>query len=125
MRTMIRQVKLVSGEELVCEVLHDSVDEQSDEIIIRHALKIVSKIHNGYKYYTFKPFMVFSDTKDSLTMLRDGAIISYTIPHDTLIAEYREALSQINDEVEEDLSMPKFSGDSDSNVVAFKKPTHH
>ena len=101
------------------------MDEQSEEIVIRHALKIVSKIHNGYKYYTFKPFMVFSDTRDSLIMLRDGAIISYTIPHETLIAEYREALSQINDEVEDQLSAPKFSGDSDSNVVEFKKPTHH
>jgi hypothetical protein len=123
---MIRHLKLVSGEELLCDVVDD--DGESDEIAIRHALKIVSKIQNGYKYYTFKSFMVFQDNPNAFTIIRDGAIIGYAEPPSDLIIEYKKALKEMYELKEENSyneTEHTFKGDSDtSNVVPFK-PTHH
>jgi len=123
---MIRHLKLVSGEELVCDVFDDEVD--SDEIAIRHALKIVSKIQNGYKYYTFKAFMVFQDDPDAFTIIRDGAIIGYAEPPKELLVEYKKALQEMYDmktESSYNETEHTFKGDSDtSNVIPFN-PTRH
>ena len=73
---MIKQLKLTTGDEVVCEVLED--DEF--EIPVRNALSLISKEVDGYKYYTFKNFMVYQDRPESVSVIRAENIVSYANP---------------------------------------------
>lgn len=123
---MIRQLKLNSGEEILCDVIQE--DDEFPEIAVKHALKIVSKIQDGYKYYTFKNFMVFADDPEVIVVIRDDAVIAYTAPAEELVVEYKKALAEMYKQKEVDMfdeTQHSFYGDSDaSNVVPFK-PTRH
>lgn len=123
---MIRQLKLNSGEEILCDVIQE--DDEFPEIAVKHALKIISKIQDGYKYYTFKNFMVFADDPEAIVVIRDDAVIAYTAPAEELVVEYKKALAEMYKQKEVDMldeTQHSFYGDSDvSNVVPFK-PTQH
>lgn len=118
MNEVIRQIKLSTGEEVLCEVLEDG----EFEVVIRNALKMVSKVQDGFRFYTFKNFMVYQDKPDSICVIRADHIVSYANPPHDLITEYGTALVQMHSDSEEELGMtPMDSGD---NVIPFKPNIH-
>ena len=115
---MIKQLKLTTGDEVVCEVLED--DEF--EIPVRNALRLISKELDGYKYYTFKNFMVYQDRPESVSVIRAEHIVSYANPPEDLQLEWEKALEEMYAETsrqshEHEMEMR----DSGSNVVNFPK----
>jgi hypothetical protein len=121
----IKQIKLVTGEEVVCEV----VSEDEWEIVIRNAVTIVSRAApQGYRFYTFRVFMVYQESNDNLIVLRQDKLVSYAHPTEDLLREYAKAIIELND-IDEKLSLSNkeaddmFYGgnvDSASNVIPFK-----
>lgn len=106
MRT--RQLKLVTGEELICEVL----DEHDNDIIIRNALTLKLTISTeGTYYYRFNPFMSFQGESTQLLLLVSDKILSLANPSPELLVYYEGAMKQLNDTEDSDHSM------EDTNLI--------
>ena len=54
MRENIKQFKLSTGEEIICEVIHWDTEETT-AIIVRKAMKLCDSVNmrNGYKFFSF------------------------------------------------------------------------
>ena len=63
----VKQFKLTNNDEIVCEV-HQWNDSESDDIIIKKALKIVSieDYSRGIRFFALRPWMSFQDDPDYL-----------------------------------------------------------
>lgn len=122
---MIKHLKLTTGDELVCEVLSD--DEF--EVPVRNALRLVSKIQDGYKFYTFKNFMVYQDRRESVQVIRTDHIVSYANPPEDLIDEWKRALEEMYADREMEDGPDEFPDirgldSGDDNVIPFKPLVH-
>ena len=95
----IKHLKLVTGEELICELL----SETKDSFIVRNALSLMPKTMNdGSKYYAFKTFMVYQDTPLNVIMIFSSKMMSIAIPTEEMIQQYSEALKEMAEYMEED-----------------------
>jgi hypothetical protein len=87
-----RQLKLSSGEELICEIMQWD-DEDDATIIIRSALKIlVAEGANGYRYFGFRPWMIYCEDPKHLLTINSEQIIGECIPSNELFAEYQKSI---------------------------------
>ena len=69
--TNYRQFKLGNGEEILCEIVQWS-DEEQPAIIVRKAMKIfqVDRL-DGYRMYTLRPWMMYAEDPDQLMTIND------------------------------------------------------
>lgn len=89
----LKQIKLVTGEEILCEVLDDSVLES---IAVRNALMLVERMHaDGHKYFTFKSFMIYQDSPLNVILIMSDKVVSLAIPTDEMIIQYYTALNEL------------------------------
>lgn len=87
----IKQFKLSSGEEIVCEVLEwPDADEDIADIVVRNIYKIVAidQTVSGNRYYTFKPWMVFQDEPDMFQTVNINHVIGEANPSQKLLEQY-------------------------------------
>ena len=148
----IRQFKLNTGEELICEVLQWD-DEENPSIIIRSAMRIVESVSmkSGLRLFSFQPWMSFQDEPTVLQTLCANHIVGEASPSNELLSMYVKCLKKYIeflkdkkniapidlDELEEysdeelqkfmDKEMKKIMQDSDKtdNVIPFKPKTFH
>mgnify|MGYP001550462118 FL=1 len=104
----LRQFKLSSDEEIICEVVEWN-DSKTDHIVIRRPLKIFSAddLDPGLRYYIFKPWISMATDTENLSVLNSFHVISETKPSTPAAKYYYEVvheLSQIQDEEFERLS---------------------
>lgn len=87
----IKQFKLSSGEEIVCEVIEwPDLGEDIADIVVRNIFKVVSidQTVSGNRYYTFKPWMVFQDEPDMFQTINMNHIIGEANPSQKLLEQY-------------------------------------
>ena len=87
----IKQFKLSSGEEIVCEVIEwPDADEDMAEIVVRNIYKIIAidQTVSGNRYYTFKPWMVFQDEPDMFQTININHVIGEANPSQKLLEQY-------------------------------------
>ena len=97
----IKHLKLVTGEELVCEL----VEETQEAFIVRNALSLMPKTMNdGTKYFAFKTFMVYQDTPLNVIMVFSDKVMGIAVPADEMIMQYKNALGEMIAYLEEDES---------------------
>jgi len=94
----LRQFKLVSDEEILCDVVQWN-DDDHDTIVIRHALKIVADedLESQLRYYTFKPWMSMSVDLDQLIVLNSFQIVAESKPSNAAIEYYSEIIGELKD----------------------------
>ena len=117
----VKQLKLVTGEEILCEIL----EEDDVDIIIRNSLTIqFHKLDDGSRLYTFNLFMCYQDDPDRLILLKLDKIVSVANPTKEFLGQYVSVVEKIfsneDDETEESYS---FMDSDQSNVLKF--PTFH
>ena len=129
-----RQFKLANGEEILCEVMQWG-DEEVSAIVIRKAMKIyqVDRL-DGYRLYTLRPWMIYSEDPSQLMTINDQMIIGETTPAMTLMKQYIMCLKEFKKSFEQDTKEDKnwaenlsdeqiqqmikdIANDSDSNVI--------
>lgn len=117
-----KQIKLISGEEIICEVVYQP-DEKTDDqtMVIRMAaeLSMYEDMEEAVRFYSFRPYMMYINNQEQLITLNGNNITSITTPHPTMMKQYKEHFNQI-DYQENNL----LDSDSPPNVVKFK-PTRH
>lgn len=85
----IKQFKLATGEEIVCEVVEWHDDEIAD-IVIRHSYKIVSYQGSttGDRFYAFIPWMVHQEGDEAFQTLNSDIIVGSAVPTEEMLREY-------------------------------------
>lgn len=100
----IKQMKLLSGEEILCDLVDVTYTEEDGEVmVIRAAFVLVATedFENGLRYYTFRPFMMHIHDPTQILLLNTGAVICLTTPHVTVIEQYESHINQFRKEDEE------------------------
>ena len=118
----VKHIKLVTGEELVCELM----SETGDSIVIRNALSLIEKdLSTGDKYYAFKTFMVYQDSPQNVIIIFFDKVMSVAVPTEEMQRQYTEAIKEMkeynesqelknqDDEWENDLSLEEFLNEMD------------
>lgn len=92
----IRQFKLASGEEVVCQIIQWHNEEEL-EIVVRKPMKLVmgEMAETGVRYYSFRPWMVYQENPEDLIVLNGHHVIGIGFPPKTLIAQYDEAVDEM------------------------------
>lgn len=93
----IKQLKLVTGEEVVCEIL----DETPESLAVRNVLALTEKTtSDGYKYFTFRTFMTYQDTPLSVMLIMNDKIMAVAIPSEDMLEQYNIAFDQLTEDLE-------------------------
>lgn len=97
----IRQFKLTTGEELICQVLEWADDDEVD-IVIRHVYEInrVDDDARGYRYYNLKPWMVMQEGDERFITLNTMHVVSQCKADEKIVEQFHEAVknSQLSEE---------------------------
>lgn len=97
----IRHLKLVTGEEVICDVL----DETNDSITVNNAMSLMQNtLKTGEKFFTFKTYMIYQDTPINVMILFTDKIMSLAIPSKEMVEQYQTALKEMASYLEENFS---------------------
>lgn len=93
--TEIKQFKLSSGEEIICDVVQwPDIENDEIDIIVKNVFKIIaidSQV-SGDRYYTFRPWMSFQDEDDMLQLINQGHVVGEANPSEKLLEHYVTAV---------------------------------
>ena len=97
----IRQFKLSSGDELLCEVIEWD-DAENAELIVRHCFE-VRKCENeqlNARYYAIRPYMSFQVGPHHVLSLNSDQILMSGLPSSEMVKQYKIAIknNEIPDE---------------------------
>jgi len=150
----IRQFKLNTGDEIICEVIQWD-DEENPSIIIRSAMRLVESvsIKSGLRLFSFQPWMSFQDDASILLTLCSNHIVGEVSPSNELLGMYVKCLKKYKDYLKnkenvEPIDLDEFDGltdeelhkyldkemkkilsmsdsDKSDNVIPFKPKTFH
>ena len=92
----LKQFKLTNDEEIICEVL-ETEDNPGAEVVVRKVLKLmcIDDYDRNVRYYSFKPWMSFTDDIDGLQTLSLGHIVGQMNPSVTLALHYAQAVKEV------------------------------
>lgn len=126
----VKQMKLITGEEILCdltEALYDEEDGIEHTLLLRSAYTLVSHedFENQVRYYTFKPFMMHLYEPNKVLALNAHSVICMVQPDKKVIDQYDEHISQFNfdesaEEDEDPLAVPEDDEPTDDKVLKFK-----
>lgn len=121
----VRQLKLITGEEILCDLVTSEFNEYDEEILfVKCAYSLISTedFQEGVRFYTFRPFMMHQYETDKLLALNSGAVICAVIPDKKVIEQYTLHIDQFRKEDEEaEIDTDELD---DPNIVKFKPKLH-
>lgn len=98
MSSSVKHLKLVTGEELICEVL----DEARESIVVNNAMSLMQNtMKSGEKFFTFKTYMVYQDTPTNCILIFTDKIMSLAVPSVEMVDQYNKALKEMANYIEE------------------------
>ncbi len=108
MNSSIKHLKLITGEELICNLL----DESPDHLVVNNALSLMEKtLDNGTKFYAFKTYMVYQDTPQNVIMVFTDKIVSLALPTQDMIDQYGSAIKEMESFVAKSELVDDFEND--------------
>jgi hypothetical protein len=116
----IKHLKLITGEELICNLL----EESADHLVVNNALSLMEKtLDDGTKFYAFKTYMVYQDTPQNVIMVFTDKIVSLALPTKDMINQYGSAIremetftnkSELEESLQEELSLEEYLHDMEN-----------
>jgi len=97
----IKQFKLTNDDEILCEVIHWDDDEGT--VIIKGAVRIINieDFSRGVRFYSFKPWIMFQDDPNEVSLLNVGHIIVEATPTKEVLKHYHKTLKEIRKQLDE------------------------
>jgi len=114
-----RQLKLGSGEEIICEIIQYA-DEENAAMIIRAAFKILaSERPDGFRYYALRPWMIYCEDMNQLLSVNSDQLIGETMPSEELLKQYKMTVQEYiaNTEKKEKLDIQKASKQASDEMI--------
>lgn len=98
MQYEIVQMKLTSGNEVVCQVL-EWPEEGSNQMIVRNALAIVNIEFDDSndRMYMFVPWLHFAEGDKNYVLINTDHVMASSKPTDYLIDQYKIAVFETNE----------------------------
>jgi hypothetical protein len=133
--TDVKQMKLLGGEEILCDLVDVQYSEEEGEaFVIRAAYSLISQedFENGLRYYTFRPFMMHVYDPSHILLLNSASVICMTNPSDPVIEQYLNHIESYRKEAREKQSqtddfldrMEEEDEQKDDRIVKFKPKLH-
>ena len=85
------QFKLTTGEEIICEILEWN-DEETDLIVVRHAVEIQYIVKDSYRMCTMRPWMLQQVQNDFFQTLSANHIVADAKPAMETEANWQETV---------------------------------
>jgi len=90
------QYKLVSGEEIIAKVDEDEdgdmfVNADASNVIVGDVMEIIRSDDEGYRYYTFRPWMCYQILYKQL--LNYNQVVGEALPDQMLMDQYHKAIA--------------------------------
>ena len=142
-RDNVRQFKLSSGEELICEIVEWDT-EVSDEIVTRNMYNIIAVEGDepGTRYYTFRPYMCLQNSESMFQTLNPYHVVATAIPtanildqfestvdmNETSYATLEQEIKKKIDDLKEKLNIEDDLSDDDraeKNIIRFNPKKLH
>jgi len=133
----IKQFKLASGEEIICDVL-EYPDEDIADMVVKNAYVIFmyGQTPDGTRTYSMRPWMMMQDEPDNLMVLNSNHVVGEANPSEKLIEHYArvvmhdhqpennaddmaEKLANYIKQLREAGSDPSSDSDTPTNIVKF------
>ena len=88
----IKQFKLTNNDEIICQVVEWDTGDESGDVLIKKALKVVSveDYQRGWRFFAFRPWMSFQDDPESMQTLNSSHIIVTTIPSKNILKHIKD-----------------------------------
>jgi hypothetical protein len=68
------------------------------EILTRKAMRLIMQENgDGFKYYAFRPWMVYQESDEDLIILNSNHVVGIAFPTRTLLLQYYEAVADMSD----------------------------
>ena len=99
------QFKLANGDEIVAQVVQEPEGDDYN-VVIRNAMMVVRSeaFRDGFRYYSFRPWMSFQLEDEYLQLLNFNQIIGEAKPAKVLLSQYFKAIeSEQNIEADSDV----------------------
>lgn len=144
-RNDVRQFKLTTGCEIICNVVEWPEEDEVD-IVVKHAFEIATSrvvtaaSEEGYRYYSFKPWMALQEGEGIFLTININHVVAEALPSQKMLSYYTNAVDQYTAAIDDDpeaasqseewvnrlkeavAALENISGDSDSlNVISFPK----
>ena len=87
----LRQFKLTTGEEIICEVLEWN-DEETDLIVIRHAVEIQYIVKDSYRMCTMRPWLLQQVQNEFFQTLSANHVVADARPAMETEANWKETV---------------------------------
>ena len=126
MKKDIKQIKTMTGEELICEVLEVIDDELAECLIVKNALSIIcdEDRKREIRWYTFRPFMLHQDADQEL-VLNTANVLCITNPARGVLDYFHTYIHNfrtIKMETDDYIASRSPEGDSDlDNLIRFPR----
>ena len=98
----IKQFKLISGEEIICEVIEWPSDDFTGMVIRRVLMIRTTFDEKGNRYYSFRPWMALQEGDEKFISLEGTHVMGEGNPDLVMLKNYQEAIAT-NELSEEEL----------------------
>ena len=114
MSTNFKQFKLINGDEIVADV----IDSEDDILIIRAPMRIVEleNMHEGYTYFSLRPFVAFQDNLDTLHLLNTTSIVLESSPSSSIMKHYANSVVKMNRFLKDGKTLEDLEAMSDDEI---------
>ena len=106
-RSSIKQLKLSTGEEVICDVL----DNEPDSIAVRNCLTLEDRMgSDGQRYFVFRSLMTYQDSPLDVILLMNNKVVALCTPSKDMLEQYAVAVKSMNsfntgnEEIEDDMT---------------------
>tara|TARA_B100000900_G_scaffold91936_1_gene75282 strand:+ start:1929 stop:2420 length:492 start_codon:yes stop_codon:yes gene_type:complete len=108
----IKQFRLSTGEEIICEILEWD-DEDTSAMLARGILKIVESEDwkQGIRLIAFRPFMAFNEDPDIIQTINSEHVIAESTPADGLMKMYARCIRKVKQDIAKYPDLPTFDVD--------------
>jgi len=89
----IQQFKLITGEEVICEIME--WENEDGFIIIKNAMDINISTDREERIYMFKPWFLYVEKDDEYVFLDSNKIVGNCKPNDLLALQYYAAVEDM------------------------------
>ena len=111
MNKAYQQFKLMSGEEVICEVIEwqsyeNDVEDTWDVVVVRYAFTLLATVDlaRGVRYYTFKPFMMYQEHPEQKVTIAAQHITSMADPHPYIVGQWLEYIDNLRNLASEEVA---------------------
>ena len=100
------QFRLSNGDEIIAQVVNEPEGEDF-YIVVKNAMMVIraENIVEGYRYYSFRPWMAFQQSESYYQLLNYNHIIGEAKPDETLLSQYYKAIVTERTDISEENRM--------------------